>query len=73
MKRALVSSSSLRSVGYDDTTHTLEVEFHKGAIYRFDAVPREVHDELVSAESIGRYFNENVRDAYPYRRLKGHR
>ncbi len=69
MKRAPVDSSSIRSIGYDAATETLEVEFHHGHAYRYAGVPRLVYQNLMRAESIGAYYVEFVRDRYPYTRL----
>lgn len=69
MRRRPVDSSSVRSIGYDAASGTLEVEFRHGTVYRYRGVPRKVHEELVAADSIGRYFNAHVRDRYPFRRL----
>jgi len=64
MKRRAVSSSSLRSIGYQPRTSTLEVEFVNGGIYRYHGVPWEVVEALREAESLGAFFNENIRDRY---------
>lgn len=69
MERASVSSSSLASVGYDRSTGTLEVEFREGTVYQYFLVPESVHRALIEADSIGRYFVEHVRNAYPHERL----
>lgn len=42
----------------------LEVEFVHGGVYRYHGVPRVVFDSLMEAESLGAYFNENIRDRY---------
>lgn len=68
MKRQEVVSSNLRSVGYDEATRTLEIEFRSGRVYRYIEVPRDVYEELMSADSLGRYFNKYIREAYPYSR-----
>jgi hypothetical protein len=57
------------SVGYDETTQTLEVEFWQGEVYRYTGVPKTVYDRFLQAGSAGDYFNENVRDAYPSSRV----
>jgi hypothetical protein len=62
MRRAPVESSSLASVGYQGAV--LEVEFRNGGVYRYIDVPEEVHRRLMSAESKGRFFNFEIRDAY---------
>ena len=65
MRRKPVESSAIRSVGYERDTATLEVEFHTDKVYRYFAVPRAVYDGLMSADSVGAYFNQRVRDRYP--------
>jgi len=64
MQRTAVKSSNVRSVGYDPQSKTLEVEFTSGTVYRFDGVPAEVHEGLMSAESMGSYFARNIRGKY---------
>lgn len=69
MDRVFVSSSNLNSVGYDAPSLTLEVEFKDGALYQYFDVPASVHQELVSAASVGQYFSQNIRNSYRYARL----
>ncbi|HVK65153.1 MAG TPA: KTSC domain-containing protein, partial [Polyangium sp.] len=64
-----VTSTSLRSVGYNPEAHELDLEFKDGRLYRYSGVPAEVHDELLHAPSLGRYFLANVRGQYPCERL----
>lgn len=67
MERQSVESSLIRSVGYDPAGSILEVEFvEPRRIYTFYDVPYSVYDELLEAPSKGRYFNEFIRDDYPY-------
>jgi hypothetical protein len=71
MKRAAVTSRSLRSLGYEPDEQALEVEFHNGSIYRYEQVPAEVVQELLEADSLGRHFNQVFKPQhYSYRRLK---
>ncbi len=69
MERTSVSSSDLVSVGYDNESSTLEVEFKKGSVYQYSGVPQEDYLNLMSAPSHGRYFNANIKNRYPYVRL----
>lgn len=62
-KRTRVKSSVIASVGYDERGR-LEVEFHNGRVYSYSEVPSSVYEELVTAESVGKFFNENVRPHY---------
>jgi|GEM_PF-77718 len=49
MKRAAVTSRSLRSLGYDPEQQVLEVEFSSGALYRYEEVPPEAVQALLAA------------------------
>ena len=70
MDRQLVKSSLIRSVGYDLPGSVLEVEFVEGdRVYTFYDVPLSVYSELIDAESLGSYFNEYIRDLYPYEEI----
>lgn len=71
IQRIGVSSSALRSVGYDEDGQTLEIEFTNGAVYQYFDVAPKVYRGLMAAESHGRYFHQHVRDkSYRYQRLK---
>jgi hypothetical protein len=69
MKRVPVSSSSLRSVGYDDAAAILEVEFVDGGVYEYSNAPAKEYVNLMSASSIGSYFAKHVKGGYPCHRL----
>ena len=56
----------MRSFGYNGAKEVLEVEFQSGAIYQYLEVPPTIHDQLLKAESKGRYFNSEIRDTYPF-------
>ena len=66
MKRTAVESSNLASVGYDEKTKTLEIQFNHGGIYEYYNVDKRVYEELMKADSHGRYFYYNIRDDYDY-------
>lgn len=67
--RRPVSSSMMRSAGYDDSHAVLEIEFVSGHVYRYHAVPRREWHELMAAVSKGRYFDAYIRDKYPAMRV----
>ena len=70
MDRTPVSSTELASVGYDEATSVLEVEFQKGGIYQYFGVPVEVYEQLIAASSKGSYFNQVVKKGgYPFARI----
>jgi hypothetical protein len=71
MDRLPVDSSMIRSVGYDFPNSRLVVELHpSGRVYLYYDVPLSVYSELMAAESKGSYFNEAIRDLYPYEELE---
>lgn len=67
--RQPVSSSNLRSVGYDAARRVLTIEFHSGSVYEYSAVPPEVHEGLMGAGSHGKYHHAHIRNSYGYRRV----
>ncbi|HUH79151.1 MAG TPA: KTSC domain-containing protein [Methanoregula sp.] len=64
MERQPVKSRILRSVGYDEATKDLEIEFQNGLVYRFLAVPPKVYRDLMRSDEIGKYFSEKVRPRF---------
>ncbi len=66
MRREQVTSSNLKSVGYDRAQRLLEIEFQNGRVYRYHGVPPEEYEALMQADSKGRYFIGNIRDAYQH-------
>jgi hypothetical protein len=69
MERVELESTSLKSVAYDEEALILEVEFVEGGVYQYSGVPREIYEQLIDSESKGRYYVENVRNAFPYKRV----
>jgi hypothetical protein len=57
MRRKAVDSSTMRSVGYEARSRILEIEFNSGAVYQYVGVPARTYQQLLAAESKGRYFN----------------
>ena len=65
-----VESRSLAAVGFDPALNELFVRFRNGLVYRYFQVPASVHRALLASSSIGRTFNETVRDRFPAERLR---
>ena len=68
MYRQPVSSSNIASIGYDQSSQTLEIEFNDGAIYQYFDVPASVYEGLMGANSHGQYLAQNIRGIYRYNR-----
>ncbi|SEA17066.1 KTSC domain-containing protein [Desulfuromusa kysingii] len=69
MERQSVSSSNIASIGYDNATEVLEVEFLNGSVYEYRNVTPVVYEELMNAASHGSYFNREIRMSYPYEKI----
>ncbi|WP_261845011.1 KTSC domain-containing protein [Aliamphritea ceti] len=69
MERTAVSSSNLAAVGYDFDSEILEVEFNSGGVYEYYNVPGYVFQELMRADSLGIYLNQNIKGTYQYSRI----
>lgn len=64
-----VESSNLAEVGYNGEQKMLFVKFTSGAIYGYTEVEREVFDQLLSADSKGKFFIANVKNSFNYERV----
>ena len=71
MRVALVESTTLAMVGYDENLERLQLEFCSRAVYLYFGVPAAVYEALLDAPSKGRYFNGTIRGRYPYRQIMG--
>ena len=69
MRVATVESTTLATVGYDESLKHLQLEFCTRAVYRYFGVPVAVYEALLGAPSKGQYFNGTIRGRYPYRRI----
>ena len=64
-----INSSNIQTVEYNEDLNTLIVEFKSGAKYAYSTVPKAVFDRMITADSVGRYLNSNIRNNYTYVRL----
>ncbi len=63
-------SSFIRLYFYDAKRAELTIVFQTGRQYIYSEVPPEVYQRMQQAESLGEYFNANVKDHYPFRKKK---
>ena len=66
MERKSVDSTNISSVGYDEVSNTLEVEFHSGAVYQYFDVPLIVYKGIIVAGSKGQYFAQHIKGYFRY-------
>jgi len=70
MERKKVSSAHIRSVGYEASGQTLEVELADGSIWQYAKVPSEVYRRFVAAPSMVSYYRDSIEEDYSRRRIK---
>lgn len=69
MDREPVSSSTILSIGYDSGSETLEIEFRETGVYQYLNVPQFIWEQLMSADSVGKFFNAEIKNAYPFAKV----
>jgi hypothetical protein len=69
MERKRVNSSKLRSVGYDEKSHTLEIEMSNGQVFQYVGVYPEVYRRLMAAPNPTSFFDDKVAEEYTPKRV----
>lgn len=60
-KTIKVNSSAISQVSYDRNTQTLRIKFARGAEYDYLSVPEVEFEKLITAPSVGKYFNTVIK------------
>jgi len=61
-------SSNIASWTYSESLRLLTIVFKNGT-YVYKEVPPEIHLGAMFAESIGKYFNENVKGVFEFKKV----
>lgn len=69
MIRNPVASSNLASIGYDEPTQTLEIEFLNGSVYQYFNIGPALYEQLMQAPSKGQFLHLYIRNGYPFSRV----
>ena len=70
MERTRVSSSNIRSIGFDVQDETLEVEFRNGGIYQYFGVSQQLYERFMAASSKGKLFSAHIRDKFRTKKIR---
>lgn len=54
-------SSAIQSVAYDSDHRLVYVAFKKGGVWQYENCTQGTYYEMVSAPSVGKYYNRNVK------------
>ena len=71
MERKPVNSSNIKSVGYDESTGTLQIEFVSGAVWNYENIEKWMYESLISSLSVGKYFSANIRGKFNEIKING--
>ncbi len=70
MDRKRVNSSQIRSIGYDASRQSLEIEFSNGSILEYARVSPEVHRRLMAAPSVMSCYRDTIEEEFTSRRIR---
>lgn len=65
-----VTSSNIARIGYDADSSVLEIEFRNGHAYEYYDVPQFEYDNLMGADSKGKYADKNIYKAYRQQKIR---
>ncbi|WP_437890342.1 KTSC domain-containing protein [Phytobacter sp. V91] len=70
MEHHLVKSSRISSVGYEESTRTLEIRFHDKSTWQYRDVPPRIFTVFLTVVSKGRYYDGVVKGKYLARKVR---
>jgi hypothetical protein len=59
-----VKSSNIEEIGHEGKT--LTVKFTNGGTYEYDGVPADMLHKILTAESPGTFFHQNIKGKFPH-------
>jgi hypothetical protein len=65
-----VHSAMAAQIGYDLEREILQIEFNNGSVYRYAEVEPEVWEDLQDTDSIGCFYNDEIKGCYPSIRIE---
>ena len=64
-----VESSFIDAVGYSEEYRVLLIKMNGSYLYRYNDVDVSVYRDFINADSLGTYFNANIKGQYDYERI----
>lgn len=64
-----VDSSNVKSIGYDEDTQELYVDFLNGSSYKYSGVPQSVFEDFQNASSKGQFLHYEIKGRYDYQKI----
>jgi hypothetical protein len=70
MERIDLDSTALAWVRYLPAEEVLQIGIRGGQAYEYSTVSEQTYRDLLAAKSKGRYYNQHIRNAFPWRLLR---
>lgn len=65
-----LNSTTLKAAAYQHHPEVLELEFCSGAVYHYLGVCASIYQQLLEAESKGRYYNQHIRNHFAFTNIR---
>ncbi|OPW98952.1 KTSC domain-containing protein [Citrobacter sp. A316] len=65
-----VKSSRIASVGYDESSRTLEIRFHQLVTLQYQQVPARIFRDFLIVVSKGRFYDGVIKGKFPEIKIK---
>lgn len=65
-----VKSSRIASVGYDESSRTLEIRFHQLSTLQYQQVPARIFRDFLIVVSKGRFYDGVIKGKFPEIKIK---
>jgi hypothetical protein len=62
--KTTVASSMIAAIEYNSETFELIVHWVRGGQQSYYNVPQSVHDAFIASDSIGKFYNSNIKGKY---------
>ena len=69
MQRQDVTSTMIKSIGFDPESSTLEIEFNSGPVWQYFDYPESNWYEFEATESKGKFFHREIKNNYSESRV----
>jgi len=70
MERTRVKSNTIRTVGYDELTQILEIQFQQGGTYQYFGVSKKIYDNMIKPSSTPEeYYERFIKNRYRHEKI----
>ena len=63
-EKEITNSSNIGKIRYDADKQLLEITFLTKKVFQYEAVPKRIWDNMLKAESVGKFFHKEVKDKF---------